>query len=77
MPAKRTAVQEVDEKSYQAKLNDVDAEIATLTEKKKELSKLLLKEIDNAVVMPLAQLNAISTMGYEKAKKKFGKKWVE
>lgn len=67
----------VEAKSYQEQLNEVDAQITELQAKKKELAKLALKEINEAVVMPIAQLNAISSVGYEKAKKKFGESWVE
>ena len=64
-------------KSYQDQLNDVDNQIKSLIEKKKELAKMALKEAESIVEMPLHQLNAIGQMGYEKAKESYGKKWVE
>ena len=48
-----------------------------LQKQKKKLSKLMLEEMENQIEMPLAQLNAIGRTGYEKAKKSFGKDWVE
>lgn len=63
--------------SYQDQLNEVDAQITELQAKKKELAKLAVKEIQSVVEMPLHQLNMIANIGYEQAKEKCGKSWVE
>jgi hypothetical protein len=72
-----TAKEVVETKSYQVQLNEIDNEIAKLTEQKKVLAKLALEEAKAIVEMPLHQLNAIGQLGYEKAKETYGEKWVE
>jgi len=72
-----TKKEEVESKSYQDQLNDVDNQISELISKKKELAKLALEEAKSIVEMPLHQLNAIGQLGYEDAKKAYGDKWVE
>jgi hypothetical protein len=64
-------------KSYQDQLNDIDNKITELQAEKKKLAVLALNEIKSKVEMPLHQLNLISRIGYEKAKEKCGKSWVE
>lgn len=66
-----------EKKSHQDQLNEIDKVINSLQLKKKELSKLALKDINEAVEMPLHQLNSIGSIGYEKSKKKYGADWVE
>lgn len=68
---------EAEKKSHQEQLNEIDQVIASLQLKKKELSKLALKDINEAVEMPLHQLNSIGAIGYEASKKKYGESWVE
>ena len=64
-------------KPYQEQLNDIDSEMQSLHDKKKDLAKLAVKEASALVEMPLHQLNAIGRIGYKAAKEKYGKKWVE
>lgn len=61
----------------QEKINEIDSKIESLNEDKLILAKKVLKEMEERVEMPLAQLNAIAHKGYEAAKKHFGKGWVE
>ena len=65
------------EQTYQEKLNDVDNKITALQAEKVKLAKLALKEAGDKVEMPLHQTNLIALIGYDKAKKKCGKDWVE
>jgi len=78
-PVKVVEVEVIEEVklSYQEQLNIIDNQMQDLQEQKKKLSKLMLEEMENQIEMPLAQLNAIGRIGYEKAKKSFGKDWVE
>ena len=71
------AKQDKQVKSYEDQVNEINAEIKALTDRRKELAILMANEISNAVEMPLHQLNAIANVGYEDAKKQFGDKWVE
>ncbi len=64
-------------KSNQELLNELDAKITALQAEKKELAKKALKEQSEKVKMPLHQTNLIAQIGYEKAKEKCGKNWVE